>query len=154
VSNEHQRRIVLNANQRRHFEVIFAGLDASLERILDLVDGRASGALLRPVTGDLPNGFADAARDAAVRVRAMIAGVASDAELAARPVSRQQTCRATLTSEIVRLDESGAAQLRGYGAVDPSMAEHLDPVVRSIRDELASLRALLDPAARAPTPQR
>lgn len=147
MSNDQPRRIVLNANQRRHFEVIFAGLDASLERILDLVEGRASGALLRPVTGDLPQGFANAARDTTARVRAMIADVARDAELAARPTSRQQTCRATLTSEIVRLDESSAAQLRGYGAVDPSMADHLDPVVRDIRRELASLRALLDPAA-------
>jgi hypothetical protein len=58
-------------------------------------------------------------------------------------MSQRQICRALLTSEINRIEESYSSHLRGYGAVDESVATILDPILREVRGELAAMAALL-----------
>jgi len=58
-------------------------------------------------------------------------------------MSQRQICRALLTSEINRIEESYSSQLRGYGAVDDSVSKVLDPMLREVRGDLATLAALL-----------
>ena len=136
-------RITLNANQRRHFEVVFTGLEATVGKIESLADGSAGDGRFASAVDDLPHGFAAAANDVFARVRQRLAALADRLDLKPRLVSRRHTCRALLTSEMIRLEESYAQRLRGYGAVDDSLAASLDPILKEIRDDLSQLAALL-----------
>jgi hypothetical protein len=65
--------------------------------------------------------------------------------LAVEPIhrSRSRLVRAMVTSEIVRLDDSYAKKLKGYGPVDPRAKEVIDPHLDRIRAALAKLLATL-----------
>ena len=78
-------------------------------------------------------------------LRAEIETLGRELGLQSRDVSRRQSIRALLTSEIIRVEESHSTQLRGYGAVDPSIAEVVDPWLAGIRDQLRTISAMLRP---------
>lgn len=58
------------------------------------------------------------------------------------------TCRRSLPlliTSVMRVEDSTSDKLRGYGAVHPSVARAVDPVVREIHDGLAAVAAELEP---------
>jgi hypothetical protein len=136
--------IRLNANQRRHFEVLFARLEESLAKIESLmVDQEPRDHTMSFTEDDLPTAFRKTAPPLLDQLRSEIAQLASVLELRRRSVSRQRTIAAILTAEAVRFEDSLASQMRGYGPVDPSVAQHLDPRLEDIARTLNMLASSL-----------
>jgi hypothetical protein len=120
--------IRLNANQRRHYEVLFARLEESLSRIESLmVDEGLPEYTLSVTEDDLPPAFRKAARPLLDQLRREIAELSIILDLRPRRLSIRRTISAILTAEAVRFEDSLASQMRGYGTVDPSVEQHLDP---------------------------
>jgi len=134
---------MLNANQRRHYGILIAGLEATLDKVEVVLAVFTAPTGLARVTLDLPPAFQAGAPAILARVRAELRRIAGGLALQVQPHSQRQTCRALLTSEINRLEESYSTHLRGYGAVDESVGTVLDPMLREIRTELGSLVHLL-----------
>ena len=135
--------VTLNANQRRHYGILIAGLEASLEKIEAALSPPARAAGLTRIAHDLPPAFQSQAPEMLARVRTALRGITAGLALEMHPVSQRQTCRALLTSEINRIEESYSTHLRGYGTVDASIGAVLDPLLRDVRAELGSLLSLL-----------
>jgi hypothetical protein len=134
----------LNANQRRHFEVLLAMLEEELGRIDRLAAEPASPtAALTLVDDDLPAGFAGRARPMLEVTRGMIRDLAARMRLKPRRLSRRRSINAALTAAVIRIDDSLPDELRGYGAVDPRFAEEFGPALDSIRDSINGISALL-----------
>lgn len=131
--------VTLNANQRRHYGILFVGLEATLAKIETAVVAPPSPA----VTADLPRPFRDGAQPILHRIRQELRRLVQGLAIETHPMSQRQTCRALLTSEISRIEESYASHLRGYGAVDESVGTVLDPLLRDMRADLGQLVALL-----------
>lgn len=143
--------IRLNANQRRHFEVLLARLEESLSRIESLmVDQGPLDSLMNVTEDDLPAAFRQTAPPLIEQLRREIGHLSGILELRPRRVSRRRTISAILTAEAVRFEDSLASQMRGYGLVDSSMVEHLDPRLAEIARVLNALASSL----RAPHPGR
>jgi hypothetical protein len=134
--------ILLNANQRRHFEVLFARLEDALVRVETLL-GPASGhpQVLSIIEDDLADSFREQARPVISTLRAQLVRLASDLELRPQRVSRSRVIAATLHNEAIRLQDSVSSQIRGYGEVDPSVARQLDPILADIARTLSGLSA-------------
>jgi len=131
---------VLNENQRRHFEVVLSMLEDSLTRIEALCNpASATPDVLTLVEDDLPDDVARRAQPVIESIRAQVARLASDLELAPRRLSRRRAVQALLTSEVIRIDDSARHQLRGYGAVDPRFDDVVAPRLGEIRDALMGL---------------
>src|SRR5512133_2440023 len=99
---------LLNANQRRHYEVVLARLEDALSHVAPPsppLDGVESHALTR-VDDDLPVGFRDAATPRIIRARAIIREAADRWELAPRTLSRRRAARAALTAQLIQLEDS------------------------------------------------
>ena len=136
--------IVLNANQRRHFEVLLGRLEDSIAKIESLlVAESADDRILSLVADDLPEEFRASARETLGGVRTQIAELSVLLMLRPRNVSRRRTIAATLTSEAIRLEDSLSSQLQGYGALDPTVAQYLDPILSQMATILAALAARL-----------
>ena len=133
----------LNDNQRRHYEVLFARLERSLTQLEEAATGAESRDLLTFSSPDLPRRYNDEALPIIQNARAVLADIVRALALSPRGVSRRRTCRALITSEMVRLEDSYAAHLRGYGPVDPSVGEHLDPLVTRLHSTMSQLGDLL-----------
>jgi hypothetical protein len=146
---------VLNANQRRHVEVVLSKIEDSLARVEALCDpAYRAGGILTVVEDDLPHDAAAHARPIIAEIRETVARLATDHHLDRRRLSRRRTVQALLTSEIIRIDDSSPNQLRGYGAVDPRYTDEVAPRLREIRKGLAALAtALRGPAPNHPTPR-
>jgi hypothetical protein len=134
---------VLNAHQRRHFEVVLGMLEATIGRIEQLAEAGPSKSMLTIDENDLPPDFATDAAPHLTAVRDKIATLAAELQLQPRRVSRRRAMRALLTAEVVRLQDSSAAQLRGYGAVDPRFAERVAPALADIIDRLGAVSSQL-----------
>ena len=134
---------VLNAHQRRHFEVVLSMLEDTLRRLEQLAEGAPSNSVLTIIEDDLPADFAADAAPYLAGVRERIATLADALRLQPRRVSRRRTVRALLTAEVVRLQDSSAAQLRGYGAVDPRFANAVAPALDEIISRLEALSSQL-----------
>jgi hypothetical protein len=135
----------LNEPQHRHFEVFLSMLEDALteiERLSALSSAGAGGNLIR-YDHDLPAGFAESAEPISISIRKEIAALARLLEIKQRHRSQVRTIRALLTAELVRLDDSYANKLRGYGAVDPRAKNALDPTLDRIRSGLTTLLNLL-----------
>lgn len=145
-------RSLLNEHQRRHFEVVLAMLQDVLAEVEQLASPvfHGTGALTL-YQADLPEDFAAAIHPFLSAVRQRIGHLAAALGVRPRLMSRAQAIRALLTAEMVRLEDSTTKQLRGYGAVDPRFADEVEPVLREMRDVLASVIALLDTPATART---
>ena len=135
--------VALNANQRRHYGILIAGLEATLEKVEAALVAKSSSGGLARVLFDLPPAFQHDAPPILSRVRHALHRLAHGLALQTHPLSQRQTCRALLTSEINRLEESYSTHLRGYGAVDESVAAVLDPLLRDVRADLGALVSLL-----------
>ena len=140
--------VSLNANQRRHYGILIAGVDTTLGKIEGMLAAAPSAGLAQPLP-DLPASFQTDAPPILARVRQALRRLALGLELEIHPMSQRQTCRALLRSEINRIEESYSTQLRGYGAVDESLGKVLDPLLRDVRSDLGALVALL-PAKSTP----
>ena len=136
--------IVLNANQRRHFEVLFQRLEESLTRIERLLAPGTQGSNVLAIDAqDIPDSYRAYAAPILAALRERIVALATALELQPHPLSRARAVAATLTSESIRIEDSVSSQLRGYGIVDPSVAEHLDPALVEISKTLRMLASTL-----------
>jgi hypothetical protein len=148
VSVRPPRPIRLTADQRRHLGVLLEQVDDGLLTVQRLAEPgvRELGVRRRDVA-DLPDAFMQEAPAAIAEVRTKIARLADLLGLEEVGVSRRQQARARLLSMVVHLEDAGSRGLRGYGAVDPSVREHMDPVIEEIRlAVLATWRLLIDHA--------
>jgi dGTP triphosphohydrolase len=135
---------VLNENQRRHFEVVLSMLEDAVARVEALCNPElATNGVLTVVEDDLPHGAARRAQPLIESIRAQIARLASDLQLAPRRVSRRRVVQALLTSEVIRIDDSTPSQLRGYGVVDARFDAVVAPRLGEIRDTLMNLARTL-----------
>lgn len=143
--------VTLNANQRRHYGILFAGLEATLAKVEAAIVAPPSPLI---ATADLPQSFREGAQPILSGVRHELRRLVQGLGIATHPISQRQTCRALLASEISRVEESYSSHLRGYGAVDASVGETLDPLLRSVRVDLGHLVALLssNPSERTDSP--
>lgn len=131
---------VLNENQRRHFSVLLVSLDEALARIQQLTrKDRESWGPLTDYTDDLPPDFRERTDPLIADLRERILRLAALLGTDPRRMSRARSVRAMVTSATIRLEDSRARGLRGYGAVDPSVHEQLDPV---LDDLMARFRAI------------
>jgi hypothetical protein len=136
--------IRLNANQRRHFEVLLARLEESLSRIESLmVDHGLPEQLMSVTEDDLPAAFRKTAPPVIDQLRREIEQLSIILDLRPRRVSRRRTVSAILTAEAVRFEDSLASQMRGYGAVDSSVVQYLDPRLEHIARTLNALASSL-----------
>jgi hypothetical protein len=135
--------IKLNANQRRHFEVLLSRLEESLTKIERLLDDQQISKSLTSVADDVPAEFRSAARAEVPRIRSEVNALVAALELQPRTVSLRRIIGATLTTEAVRIEDSFSTHLRGYGQLDPSVAEHVDPALERLAGDLQRLAASL-----------
>jgi len=142
--------IILNPNQRRHFEVLFARLEDSLAKVSAvLASGDQQGRVLTVAEADVPPAFRVHAEPAIAELRRQIADLAAELSLKPRTVSTARVVSASLTAEAIRLEDSLSPQLRGYGALHPSVHQRLDPIIEGMAGELNGLVAALRHYARA-----
>ena len=135
----------LNESQRRHFEVVLAKLEDTLDEIDRLAHAgpQAQHPSLTSLADDLPADFASRTAPISSTVRGRIADLAAQLGLAPQRASRLRTVRALLHAETVRLQDSLSRALKGYGALDPRAPEVIDPALREIIALLGTmLRAL------------
>ncbi len=152
--DEPRSPIILNATQRRHFEVLFARLEDSLEKVSALLDtGDEQRRLLTTVHHDVPPAFHAHAAPVIAELRHRIADLATQLSLEPRTVSIARLIGASLNAEAIRLEDSLSPQLRGYGALDASVPEQLDPVIERMAGELSGLVTALHHYTRATRPK-
>lgn len=133
----------LNDSQRRHYEVLFAKLERSLVQLAAAArDDDASTTFVR-VESDLPPRFALEAPTVIDDARRQLATLAQTLSLRPRTESRRRICRALITSDLNGLTDATSTRLRGFGAVDPSVAGHLDPALEQLRATVSRLADLL-----------
>jgi hypothetical protein len=137
------RSVRLSDNQRRHYEVLFARLERTLVHLEDAARGNDARTVLTLVEADLPPRFMQEATQAVGEARAQLESLAQTLSLRPRVESRRRVCRALITSELNGLTDATSTRLRGFGEVDPSLAEHLDPALAELRATVARLADLL-----------
>lgn len=141
--------VVLNEPQRKHLAVLLMMLEEAVAEVEQIAAAPAAQARLVAAERDVPPEFARLVRPYCERIRARLVALADQFGLEARSVSDARRIQALLVISIVRIEDSFSGKLRGYGKVDPSVAQHLDPALKEIRAMLSELAALL-----APTPAR
>src|SRR3569833_455977 len=143
-SNEGSAR--LNDSQRRHYEVLFARLERTLVQLEAAARGDDAVTMLTVVEAELPTQFVADAPALIDEARGQLEALAQRLSLRPRSESRRRVCRALITSELNGLTDATSTRLRGFGAVDPSIATHLDPSLEQWRNRaalLAYLRSLV-----------
>ncbi|MGH7671017.1 MAG: hypothetical protein ACRENQ_16155 [Gemmatimonadaceae bacterium] len=134
---------ILNENQRRHFSVLLVSLDESLARIEQLSDrDRRVWGALTAYTDDLPRRFSAAADPLIADLRGRIVELAALLGTEPRRMSRTRSIRALVTSATIRLEDSRARGLRGYGTVDPTVHEQLDPMLDDLIERFRAISRL------------
>ncbi len=136
--------IVLNPNQRRHFEVLLARLEESLLKIDHLLspDARRQHTLTH-IDDDVPDTYREYALPILAAARRQVVDLARRLELRPRTQSRRRTIMASLRSEVVRIEDSLSRELRGYGDVHASVPQQLDPALDDIANTLSALASAL-----------
>ena len=135
---------VLNEPQHRHFEVFLAMLEDALIEIESLTYSSLGSGRLTVYDADLPPEFGVSAQPLLDSIREEMTRLADSLGISQQHRSTKRTVSAILTAELVRLDDSYAAKLRGYGAVNPQAITQIDPILEEVRSSLTSLMALLD----------
>ena len=135
--------IRLNDSQRRHYQVLFARFEQSLDQIERAIANESSRAHLTATAYDLPSRFVAEAGPQIDALRAMMLDLVRSLGLRPREVSRRRTIQALLSSEMNGVQDGLSSRLRGYGDVDASVAEHLDPQLKSLQAGLGALSQLL-----------
>jgi hypothetical protein len=134
--------IALNDNQRRHYEVLMTRLEDSLARIESLLSAPRPHRLTL-VDDDVSPAFRAHAKAEIPRIQRQIERVSEALHLQPRAVSLRRMIGASLTTDAIRIEDSLASQMRGYGTVDPSIAERLDPALMRLAGSLQALSAML-----------
>jgi hypothetical protein len=132
----------LNDNQRRHFEVLLTRLEDSLSTSEMLL---ATPPLrhLTQLSDDVSPAFRTLAEAEIPRLRGQVERMAVALGLRPNVVSLRRIIGAALTNDAVRLQDSLSPQMRGYGAVDASVAERLDPALLRLAESLQHLGSAL-----------
>jgi hypothetical protein len=144
VSDE-SASIRLNEHQRRHFEVLFSRLEDAVTAIEGWLDSDSPhSGVLKMTVDDLPDGYRAIAAEHLADLRRQIAVLCRVLELKPRRVSRSRMIGATLRAEAVKVEDSLSRHLRGYGDVDSTVAQRLDPALQSIARQLNMLAARLN----------
>jgi hypothetical protein len=141
INNEGAAR--LNESQRRHYEVLFAKLERNLVELEAAARDDADRTVLTVVESDLPPRFTENAPAVITAARKQLATLAQTLSLRPRTESRRRICRALITSDLNGLTDATSARLRGFGAVDASIATHLDPALEQLRETVSRLADLL-----------
>ena len=134
--------VQLNDNQRRHFEVLLTRLEDSLATIEMLLAAPPLRHLTQ-LTDDVSPAFRALAELEIPRLRGQVERMAAALGLRPNVVSLRRVIGAALTTDAVRVQDSLASQMRGYGTVDPSVAERLDPALLRLADSLQHLASAL-----------
>jgi hypothetical protein len=129
----------LNDNQRRHYEVLLGRLERSLAQLESAGRGDDARTMLTVADADLPSRFKQESAAVISEARQQLAAIVRSLSLQPRVVSQRRVCRALLTSELNGLTDASSSHLRGFGAVDPSLAEHLDPALERLHATLSGL---------------
>jgi len=134
---------LLNQNQFRHFEVFLSMLQDALAEIetLAMPTAERPGGLIR-YEDDAPVGFDLALQSPLASLRENIRQLAELLDISPQRRSRVRLIRALATSEIVRLDDSYAEKLRGYGAVNPHAGVRINPILDEMREQLGQILRL------------
>ena len=143
--------LVLTESQRRHFEVVLAKLEETLDEIdrLSRPTTHASPSpRLKVFADDLPPDFTSRSAMASRAARERIADLAAELGLAPQRTSPFRTVRALLHGEIVRLQDSVSPALKGYGTLDPRAPAVIDPALRELIAHLATMLRALDAPSR------
>ena len=139
--------VVVNHAQRRHFAVLIILLEESLGEIEAVAAGASGQNGLRRSAHDLPADFDHALAVAGSRIRAHVVNLSRLLDLKAETVSDARRVQAQLLANMVRIEDSMSAGIRGYGDVDPSVARTIDPLLLGIHSELRQLMIQLVPDA-------
>lgn len=137
----------LTESQRRHLTVFLAQVEDAVESLERLAHDPAHRRALRLDRADLPRDFAPASADDLAQVRAGLAQVAHGLQLQPLERSRRREAMGLVAIAIVQLEDAGTRGLRGYGEVDPDLAEMLDPVLARLRGLLARVAGRLSTGA-------
>jgi hypothetical protein len=138
---------VLTDGQRRHYTVLLAMLEETINEVEAMTEGRNAGGRLRHQTGVLPERLRTTAQPLLERVRSDVGALARLLAVEPQEVSRVRRLQALLLSTIVRLEDSTSDKIRGYGEVDPGVARAVDPALHRIHGALENLAALVAPLA-------
>ncbi len=147
MSQRQPGEIRLNDNQRRHYEILFSRLEQSLGQIERAIQGEPAATELTSPIDDLPKRFATEAGPLIAALRATTLDIVRSLGLRPREVSRRRTIQALISSEMNGVQDGFASRLRGYGDVDPSVAEVLDPQLQQLQARLGELGQLLRDSA-------
>jgi len=130
----------LNENQRRHMSVVLTLLEEALVEIERAAGGGGTprGSLTEFVD-DLPEGFTARAAPRIALLRRQIAEMVQGLGLTSAVTSRRGIVRAVASAEAVRLEDSTAKQLRGFGAVDPRYDATIQPLLDAMHAELKAI---------------
>jgi len=139
------RELVLTEGQRRHFAVLLALLEETLNEVEAIAAGRSRPGKLVRADHDLPPGFAEAMRPYGARIRERIHALADGLDLGSRPRSDARRAQALLLASVVRLEDSAADKLRAYGEVDPRVGRTIGPLIADLHAAFGSLVALVNP---------
>lgn len=136
----------LNQSQRRHFEVVLAKLEGTLDEVDRLAQpvAQSQRPSLTSLADDLPPDFGPRIAAVSNTVRGRIADLAAQLGLDPQPASRSRTVRALLVGETVRLQDSVSRALKGYGALDPRAPEVIDPALGELIALLGTILRALD----------
>ncbi|MFN2637204.1 MAG: hypothetical protein ABR585_09275 [Gemmatimonadaceae bacterium] len=139
---------LLNEPQHRHFEVFLTMLEEALieiQRLSNTAPHRTGDNVVLVHDADLPAGFNESSEPVLRSIRREMSVLAQLLKIETRHQSPARTTKALLTAELVRIDDSYADKLRGYGAVDARAKAAIDPILDKIRSGVTALLFSLDP---------
>jgi hypothetical protein len=126
---------LLNHPQREHLSILLAHMEDALDKVERAAESRhPSRQHLTVVADDLPPDFAQEAQAVIAALRNQIVRLARDFNLSSRRLSLARAVGATITSQLVRVEDSYSRNLHGYGAVAPELAAVLDPALGELHD--------------------
>ena len=135
---------LLNKPQRNHFAVLLAMMEDSLAEMERLA--ASDSETMRELTrwaDDLPAGMLGPLRARLALVREKIRVIGKRLGIEPRDASRKRAIRAIVTAELLRIEDSYASKLRGYGAVNPATASVVDPAMDELRADFTAIARLL-----------
>ena len=136
---------MLNENQRRHYYVLLSMLAQSMARLEAIASSRPPGdAAFVTYDDDLPDDFLERIEPHIRTVHEMLGRLAQTLNVEPKRISRRNSVRAVLVTEIVRIEDSLSGGLRGYGEVDPRVRGVLDPMLQGVIRELQKVRGVLE----------
>jgi hypothetical protein len=136
---------ILNENQRRHYHILLSMLAQSAAKLEALAAARPSAdTTFVSYTNDVPDDFLPRIEPHLRALRETLLRLASELRIEPKKISRRNSIRAILVTEIVRLEDSMARGLRGYGEVDSRVRDTLDPMLDALARELQAIRRILE----------